>query len=155
MRLALAVTLMLAATPAFSQMRTDTPDSGTLFIDLPHGQVSVTLNTVENYGFWVRAAGAQEIGIPGAHMPQWLETHENSALLRLNMGTAFCSASHVWITYDAEGLRTTDEFGTCSFDGVYAVTKDGPTYAMEGRSDNEADAVFLFDAASNTVTTLP
>lgn len=152
MRLLLAATLLLSANPALAQMRTDTPDHGTLRVTLPAGEVLISMNTVEDRGLVIHAGGDQEVLVDSAHMPQWLETYGNSALLRLNMGTAQCDVSHRWITFDESGLRASEEFGTCAYDGDYSVTDAGPAYFMKGATEGEKDTTFLFDPASGKIS---
>lgn len=151
MRFLVAALFTLFATTAFAQMRTDTPNEGTLFIDLPHGEVTVTMNMVEGYGLFVHAGGDQEVLLDSAYMPEWLETYANSALLRLHMGTAYCEALFIWITYDENGLRASQDFGTCAYDGEYAASESGATFTMDGMAEGEDPVTFVLDPVSGEV----
>lgn len=154
MRSILALTLALSASTAFAQMRIDIPDDRTLFVELPYGEVTITMNTVEGYGLFVHAGGSQELLLESAHMPEWLEVFGNSALLRLNMGTAHCEALFAWITYDASGLRASDIFGTCAYEGDYAASEGGATYTMDAMTEGPATVTYVLDSLSGQVSAL-
>lgn len=154
MRFLIALALALTASSALAQMRIDTPDDSTLFIELPHGEVLVTMNTVEGYGLFVHAGGDQEVLLESAHMPEWLEVYGNSALLRLHMGTAQCEALFAWVTYDANGLRASDVFGTCAYEGDYAASEGGATYTMDAMTNGGTPVTYVLDSLSGQVSEL-
>lgn len=153
MRLLIALPLILAAGAAQAQFRASVDNDATLFIDLPHGQVEITRITADDvFGFWAHAGGSQEIVLEGEYMPEWIETYNDSALLRLHMGTAACEAMYAWVTYDEKGLRTSGTFGTCAYDGVYEVGPDGASYTMDNDVGDEPTITYTLDPETGEVS---
>jgi hypothetical protein len=154
--IACALALSLAGlTAAHAEVLVSTenniPDNGTLRVELPQGEVGITLNTVEDYGIVLHAGGQYEVLLESAHMPRLLKVHENSALLELSMGGRACPILFAWITYDADGLRASEEFGTCAEQASFAVTEAGPAVSME-EVETRNEVVYVYDAGTGALT---
>lgn len=130
----------------------NTPDDGTLTLTLPQGPVDITMNTVEGYGLFVHAGGSHEVLIDSAHMPRLLKTHSNSALLELYTGGNACPVLFAWVTYDAEGLRTSGDFGTCAEQANYEETSAGPVVSMDDISNPGRTLSYAYDETSGALT---
>lgn len=128
------------------------PDDGTLKVTLPAGDLDITMNTVEGYGLFVHAGGSHEVLIDSAHMPRLLKTHGDSALLELNTGTSACPILFAWVTYDAEGLRTSGDFGTCAEEASFAEDEAGPVVSMNDVADASQVVHYAYDEASAALT---
>lgn len=153
MRFMIIFLLLFSTGSAKSQFRTHVYDERILYVDLPYGKVEISRVTVgDNFGFWAQAHGTIEITLESALMPYWIETYENSALLRLDMGTAGCRTMYAWITYDKDGLRTSGSFGTCAYDGVYEVGPNGPSYTMENNIKGDPTISYVLDQKTGQVS---
>ncbi|NPD15727.1 hypothetical protein HOY34_10990 [Xinfangfangia sp. D13-10-4-6] len=153
MRLLLASALILSASAAQAQLRELIDPERILYVDLPHGQVEISRVTVgDAYGYWAQTPGTVEVILDGDSIPQWIETHENSALLRLYMGTAACGVMYAWITLDENGLRSSGTFGTCAYEGVYEVTEEGASYTMENTLEGDPTITYVLDPVSGQVS---
>lgn len=130
------------------------PDDATLTLSLPQGPVDITMNTVEGTGLFVHAGGMHEVLIDSAHMPRLLKTHENSALLELYTGGNACPILFAWVTYDAAGLRTSGDFGTCAEEAEFEESGFGPVVTMDDLETPGTRASYAYNEVDGTLTEL-
>lgn len=152
MRFLIALALMAAPAVAYAQMNADISDDATLVIDLPQGKVEITRNTIKDYGFFVHARGTEEGMLEGQHMPRWVDTYQDSALLRLDMATASCRWMYSWVTLNADGLTVSEEFGTCADEGTLTAEGDSVHYTMANTIDGPETITYTLDAKTGIVS---
>ncbi len=128
------------------------PNDGKLTLTLPAGPVDIAMNTAKGTGLIVKAGGSQNAMFDTPYMPRLLKTYRNSALLELATGGNACPILYGWITYDAKGLRASDDFGTCAEDARYEETKEGPVVSMEDLHKPGHVVNYLYQPATNTLS---
>jgi hypothetical protein len=151
----LAVSLMAALPAAAEVMVSDQPNldwDSTLIVDLPQGELDITMNTVEGTGLFVHAGGSHEVLLESAYMPRLLKLHGNSALLELYTGGNACPILFAWVTYDAAGLRTSEDFGTCAEEASFEETAQGPVVTMDNLEAGQGTISYLYEEASGTLS---
>ena len=126
-------------------------DTGMLKVTLPAGVVEISMNGVEGYGLFIYA-GSDEVLMESAHIPRLLKIYQNSALLELPTDTSACPIMFAWVTYDAAGLRASEEFGTCAEDANYETTDTGPVVSMEKPNSPGTTVSYRYDEASGKIS---
>jgi hypothetical protein len=123
-----------------------------LVLSLPAGPVEITMNGVESTGLIVSARGSQEVLIDSAYMPRLLKTYRDSALLELSTGGNACPILFAWVTFDAKGLRASEDFGTCAEEADYEESEKGPVVSMDDLQKPGRVVSYLYNSATNDLT---
>lgn len=120
--------------------------SDTVEIKLPFGTIFSEMDETGIAG--VLKYQNQQIVLNSAYTPQAVVIWKNSALISLPTGGNGCPNLYSWITLDAQGLRATDPFGTCSEQVDVVEKSDEDILVSMGRLNGAGKAGFVFDGES-------
>ncbi|QDG93762.1 hypothetical protein NIBR502774_14245 (plasmid) [Rhizobium sp. NIBRBAC000502774] len=123
-----------------------------LVLSLPAGPVEITMDQATGTELIVSAGRDKQVKIDSAYMPRLLKTYRDSLLLELNTGGNACPILFGWVTFDAKGLRASEDFGTCAEDANYEETEKGPVVSMDDLHNPGHTASYLYNPTTNDLT---